>query len=429
MSPSSPSLSDFFGSQSDDLFEKCRRLNDFVGMAKAAGIYDSQYRVTLDGPLDHRIRVENPFTGVTQEMICFDSNSYLGLHLHPRVVAAVERALRRVGYGTPSAQLLGGTNRYLRELEETVADFHGRKAAIIFPSGYAANVGTLTALLRPEDLFVCDRFAHASIQDGCRYSGARFGGAFAHADLDDAERLLLRDAPAARGKLIVTDSVYSMYGEFAPLPALRALADRHGARLMLDEAHSVGVLGATGRGIEEHFDMPGSIDVLMGTFSKAPGSLGGYVCGGEDLIEYLRFFARAGMFTASLPAATCAGICEALRVMQEEPEHRLRLVQNAEQLWDGLQSTGLSVPASPSPIVPVAVGEDHVLWTVARELFDAGIKVGSVSHPAVPRGESILRLTVNARHTDADIERTVEVLRHVGSRHGLLSERERDQAA
>lgn len=416
---SSPSLADFHASTAPDLLDKCRRFHEFVALAKSAGIYDSQYRVVLDGPLDHRIRVENPFTGRRHAMVCFDSNSYLGLHLHPKVIGAVQAALARVGYGTPSAQLLGGTNRYLCELEEAIAELHGRAAAIVFPSGYAANIGALTGLLRAGDLAVWDRHAHASIHDGCRFAGARFGGAFEHGDLGDAERLLARDAPWSNGKLLVTDGVFSMHGEVAPLPELRKLADRHGARLMIDEAHSLGVLGATGRGLEEHFAMPGSIDVVMGTFSKAPGSVGGYVCGSAELIEYLRFFARAGMFTASLPAATCAGITEALRVMLAEPEHRERLWQNSTLMWGGLRAAGLRVPASPCPILPVEVGDDVTLWVVARELFDAGIKVGSVSHPAVPRGGSILRLTVSSRHTREDIELAVDSLARIGARHGL----------
>jgi 8-amino-7-oxononanoate synthase len=421
---SSPSLEDFYACESRDLLEKCRRFHVFVALAKDAGIYDSQYRVTLDGPLDHRIRVANPFTGREQEMVCFDSNSYLGLHLHPRVNAAVQSALARYGYGTPSAQVLGGTNRALRELEETVAAFHGRRAAIVFPSGYAANIGTLTALLRRDDFVAWDRFAHASIQDGCRFSGARAGGSFAHACPSDLRRLLARDSAGCQGKLVVSDGVFSMHGSLAPLPELRKLADEYGAHLMLDEAHSVGVIGATGRGLEEHFGLPGRVDVLMGTFSKAPGALGGYVCGSAELISYLRFFARAGLFTASLPAATCAGLVEAFHVMVEEPEHRERLWRNARRLWTGLRQVGFQTRTLESPILALEVGEDWRLWAVARELFDAGIKVGSASYPAVPRGGSLLRLTVNARHTDEDIDRNVEVLATVGTRHGLLGSRE-----
>jgi 7-keto-8-aminopelargonate synthetase-like enzyme len=219
-------------------------------------------------------------------MICFDSNSYLGLHLHPRVVGAVKAALDRVGFGTPSAQLLGGTNRYLRELEETVARFHGRAKAMIFPSGYAANLGVLTALLRKGDRVAIDRFSHASLHDGARASGARRGHVFPHLDVAALERQL--GEPPGRGPdggtLVATDGVFSMHGSLAPLPALRDLATRHNALLLVDEAHATGVMGATGRGLEEHYGLPGAIDVLVGTFSKAPGAMGGYVCGSPELV-------------------------------------------------------------------------------------------------------------------------------------------------
>jgi glycine C-acetyltransferase len=188
---------------------------------------------------------------------------------------------------------------------------------------------------------------------------------------------------------------------------------------MVDEAHSVGVLGASGRGLEEHFGLPGAADVLMGTFSKAPGAAGGYVCGPPELIDYLRVFARAAMFTASLPAATCAGVTEAFRILTEEPEHRERLWTNARRLWRGFRDIGLPVPELESPIIPIFVGEDARLFAVSRDVFLAGIKCGNVCFPAVPRGRGLLRFSVNARHTDAEIDRTVDVLDDVRRRHGL----------
>jgi 7-keto-8-aminopelargonate synthetase-like enzyme len=189
---------------------------------------------------------------------------------------------------------------------------------------------------------------------------------------------------------------------------------------MVDEAHSLGVLGATGRGLEEHFGMAGAVDVLMGTFSKAPGAVGGYVCGSAELIQYLRFFARASMFTASLPAATCAGLTEAFRVMDEEPEHRARLWQVARRLWRGLKEVGFALPTLDSPILTIPVGDTELMLRIGRELFDAGFKCGSVSFPAVARSESLLRVTANARHTDLDEDRLVETLARLGRAHGLL---------
>ena len=414
-----PSLMDSWDTGSSDLLHKCRHFRSFLAGLEARQLWETQYRVLLEGPLDHCIRVRHPLTGAPAEMVCFDSNSYLGLHLHPRVVKAVHRALDVMGYGTPSAQLLGGSNRYLAELEDTVSGFLGREATLAFPSGYAANIGILTGLLRPEDLVARDRFCHASLHDGCRWSGARYGGTYGHLDMNALDELLAAEGPRGRGRLVVTDGVFSMHGRVAPLPALREVADRHQARLMVDDAHGVGVLGPTGRGIEEHWKMQGSVDVLMGTFSKAPGAVGGYVSGSRDLVDYLRVFARSSMFTASLPAATCAGITEAFRVMAEEGEHRERLWRNARRLHAGLSDAGLVVPELESPIITVFLGHDAVLWTVSRELALAGVKCGNVAFPAVSRGEGILRLSVSSRHTAFDIDFAVETLAIIARRHGL----------
>ncbi|MBI3070912.1 MAG: aminotransferase class I/II-fold pyridoxal phosphate-dependent enzyme [Deltaproteobacteria bacterium] len=418
-----PSILDYYRVDSPDLFAKCNAFYEVVRDLQHKKFYQALYRVTLTSGLDHRITVFNPFRRTEEPMICFDSNSYLGLHLHPRVCEAVKRAIDQVGYGTPSAQLLSGTNRYLRELEETLAAFHGREDAVVFPSGYAANVGALTALVREKDLVVRDRFSHASIHDGARATTSRLRRAYPHDDLAALEEIL-KEADASgncMGKLIVTDGVFSMHGRMARLPELSALARRYNAKLMVDEAHATGVIGATGRGLEEHFEVPGAIDVLMGTFSKAPGSMGGYVVGARDLVYYLRFYATTAMFTASLPAATCAGVTEAFRVMQEEPEHRERLWRNVRAFVPALCDAGLIVPTEmQSAIVTVFLGSSKLLWLVSRDLFDAGIKCGSVAFPAVPLGEAIARLAVNARHNADDLARTVEVFTRIGRKYGIL---------
>jgi len=414
-------LLDFYRSDSPDLFGKCRLFQRRVRELEAQGIVQTMYRVTLESGLGHRIVVRDPRHGRLREMICFDSNSYLGLHRHPRVVAAVHRALDDVGYGTPSAQVLCGTNRYLRELEDTVSRFHGREATIIFPSGYAANLGVLTALVRQRDLVVRDRFSHASLHDGCRATGSRFLHTYPHGDLAALDAILAEtaDDPDVAGRLIVTDGVFSMHGRVARLPELSAIARRRGAKLLVDDAHGTGVLGPHGRGIEDAYGMEGSIDLLVGTFSKAAGAVGGYVCARADVVEYLRFYANPGMFTAALPAALCAGITAAYRVMEDEPEHRERLWQNVRAFVPALRQAGLPVSGGESPILTIFVGANELLWHMGRELFDEGIKCGVVSYPAVPVGESVLRLAVNARHTEEDLARTVDVLARLGRKHGI----------
>ena len=413
------SLADFANGGGCDVLDKCTRfaslVRDFESRADARG----QFRVELDGPLDHRVRHRDAVTGDVRELVCFDSNGYLGLQRDPRVVAAVHRALDEVGYGTPSAQLLGGTSRHLRELEDTVSAFVGREATAIFPSGYAANVGALTALLSRGDFVAHDRFAHASIADGCRFSGAT-ARMYGHGNMAALDGVLSRIPGSASGRLVVTDGLFSMHSSIADVPTLRRLCDKHGARLMLDDAHGLGVLGETGRGTEEHWGMPGAAEILMGTFSKAPGSVGGYVSGSRELVEYLRYFARAGVFTAALPAATCAGITCAFGIMDREPEHRIRLWENAERLHCGLRQSGWIVPREASPIVTAFVGHDRLLYRASRELFDRGFKVGVVSYPAVPKNESVLRLSVSARHTRGDLDRVIDALADIGRRYGVL---------
>jgi glycine C-acetyltransferase len=406
------------------LFRKCRQFGAVIDRLERDGSYQRLYRVEVTSGLDHRITVWNPFRRAQQEMICFDSNSYLGLHLHPRVIAAVQAALDRVGYGTPSAQLLCGSNSYLKELEETVSQYHGREDTMVFPSGYAANLGAITALIGAGDLILCDQFSHASIHDAARAARTRHYEVYPHGDLERLEELLA-EAPT-HGRLIATDGVFSMNGHVAQLPGLVALARQYGAALLVDEAHATGVLGPQGRGSEDLFGMPGSIDVLVGTFSKAPGTAGGYVTGGRELIRYLRFHANAGMFTATLPAALCAGITEAFHVMEREPEHRARLWENVRYFAPELRRAGFLTEEAPSPIATVFLGSLPLLCGFSRDLYEAGIKCGSVAFPAVARNAAILRLAINARHTREELDQTVETLERLGKRYGILNRSRRE---
>lgn len=411
----------FYNRPSPDVMAKCASFRPWVEDMQLKSLYQRLWRVTHTGSLDHRITVFDPVQRSERSMLCFDSNSYLGLHQDPRVIERVVQVVRQVGCGTPSAQMLCGTNRYLRELEEDLSDFLGREDTIIFPTGFAANIGTIGALVRKNDAVVRDRFSHASIHEGCRSSASRFSRVFAHNDKDSLETQLRHAQKAGcDGKLVVTDGVFSMHGRIAPLPDLVAAARRHSARLMVDDAHGVGVLGRTGRGIEEHWEMPGTVDVLMGTLSKALGAVGGFVSGSKDLIYYLRFFAASGMFTTSLPAAVCAGLLETLRLIRSEPEHRERLWSNIRYFMPALRDAGFLVPDPVSPIGTVFMGTHTLMLEFSRELFDAGIKCGNVMYPAVAKGESILRMTLNARHTMQELQFTVDALERLGRRWGIL---------
>lgn len=415
---------DFYQQVSTDLLAKCRSFESFLEVFEQDGVYHSLYRLPLTGSLDHRIKVRNPKSGKEMEMICYDSNSYLGLHLHPRVINATKRALDQMGYGTPSAQLLGGTNECLIELEKTISEFHGREAAIIFPSGYSANIGVLNALLRKSDVVAVDRFCHGSIHDGVPSNLYNHRLIYPHRDTDTLDHLLATRSNGDKtgGKLIATDGVFSMHGTLAPLPELRKVASEHNATLLVDDAHATGILGPDGTGIESHFGMKNAADILVGTFSKVPGTTGGYVCGEKALISYLRHFANSGMLTASLPAATCAGVTEAYRVMQEEPEHRYKLKENVGKLDHSLRQAGLNIPyKTESPILTVFMGTSRLLRRFSLELFRNQIKCGSVDYPAVPRGKAAIRISVTSRHTDKDINQTVSVFHKLGQKFDILN--------
>jgi glycine C-acetyltransferase len=420
--PQQRDLREFANSETPKLLDKCDKFYEYMSSLQSSGHYQSLYRVTLTTPLDHRVSIYNPASHREEDFVCFDSNSYLGLHVHPRVVEATTDALKEFGYGTPSAQLLSGTSRHMRELEHTISRYHDRQETIVFSSGYAANVGTITALIGRNDIGVADQYSHTSIHDACGWANPKQLRTFPHKDyaaLDEILRRMLAAKPKA-GRMIISDGVFSMHGSLADLPALRTVANKHRATLMIDEAHSTGVLGETGRGLEEHFRSPDSIDVLMGTFSKAPGTVGGYVTGTEELITYLRFFANSGLFSAAIPAALCAGLKVAFEIMASDPEPRVRLWENSNWLAPALTAAGLNVPKPESPIITVFIGDTNLLWQVSRDLYLMGVKCGNVSYPAVPPGDGILRISVNARHTRQDLERCVDAITTVADNYGIL---------
>lgn len=418
--PSIATLDQFADFPHQDILAKCDNFQSWMSTMRSQELWQRFYRLKVKGPIDHKIQVED-YRGGHRTLTCFDSNSYLGLHRHPLVLEEVVRVTREVGYGTPSAQLLCGTNDYLVELEDSLARFHGRSDAMVFPTGFAANAGILRALLRSGDAVFRDQHAHASIHEGCRKSGAERNKVFAHNDMSYLERLLAHaDRSDINGKLVVTDGVFSMHGELAPVPELAALCRKYRARLMVDDAHGVGVLGKTGHGIEEHFNCQGTVDVLMGTLSKTLGALGGYVVGDRSLIEYLRVYAPSGFFTTTLPAPLCAGVTKALEIIESEPEHAQRLWENVRRFVPGLRDAGFKVSGMASPIVTVFVGKQDTMWKVSRDLYEAGIKAGNVIYPAVPRDGCILRFTINAQHTAAEIEHAVEQLVRIGRRHGVI---------
>jgi len=357
------------------------------------------------------------------EKVMLGSNNYLGLTGDERVKQAARDALELYGTALTGSRFMNGTTPLHVELELEIADWVGTEDALVFTTGYQVNLGTLGTILEPGDTVICDSGDHASILDGCRLSGARLRP-FRHNQLDKLEKMLGRAAVDGGGTLVVVDGVFSMEGDIAPLPEIADLAGRYGARLMVDEAHGVGVLGARGVGASELLGVEDRVDLRMGTFSKSLASCGGFIAGPADVVEYLRIAARAFMFTASgVPAAVGAAL-GALRIIRgpEGPELLARLLDNAGYLHRGLADLGLRVVEPTrladgtevvTPIVPVVVGEDWQAVTFWKALFDAGVYTNVALHPAVPPGGALLRTSLMATHERADLDRALEIFERV----------------
>jgi 8-amino-7-oxononanoate synthase len=377
----------------------------------------------LEGPAGPVVEMEGA------ERIMLGSNNYLGLTADPRVREAAREALDRYGTGLTGSRLLNGTLDLHLELERELAEWMGTEEAIVFSTGHQANVGTLGTLLAPGDTVIADSADHASILDGCLLSRAKLRP-FKHNRLDRLEKMLERAGDDGGGVLVVVDGVFSMEGDVAPLPKIVELVKAHGARLMVDEAHGAGVLGARGAGASELLGVEADVDLRMGTFSKSLASCGGFIAGPHDVIDFLRISSRAFLFTASnVPAAVGAALA-ALRIVRsdEGPQLFARVLENARYLKRGLHDVGLKVVEDPSgivtPVVPVVVGDDWKAVLLWRALYDAGVYVNVAIHPAVPPGGALLRTSVMATHDTATLDRALEALGRVKSafeaEHGPL---------
>jgi glycine C-acetyltransferase len=352
-----------------------------------------------------------------REMGMYASYSYLGLIGHPRINKAAKDAVDRYGTGTHGVRSLAGSLDIHTELEETIASFKRAEAAITFSSGYATNLSVVSTLVGRNDYVISDKLNHASIVDGCLLSGAKFLR-FKHNDMAALEEKL-QQVPAGATKLVVSDSVFSMDGDIIDLPKVVELCKKHNAWLMIDEAHSVGVLGETGSGIEEYFGMESVIDIKMGTLSKTIPSIGGYVAGKKDLIEYLRHTSRAYIFSAALPPAQAAAANEAFKVILDEPWRVEKLTKNAGQFISGLKSRGFDTLYTETAIVPVVCGSDERAFAMTRIAQEQDIFVLPVVSPAVPPGLARLRATVTAAHETSEIEHAMDVIEEAGRMVGV----------
>ncbi|MCJ7584440.1 MAG: aminotransferase class I/II-fold pyridoxal phosphate-dependent enzyme [Anaerolineales bacterium] len=353
-----------------------------------------------------------------REMGMFASYSYLGLIGHPRINAAAKAAVDKYGTGTHGVRTLAGTLELHYELEETIAEFKHAEAAITYSSGYATNLAVISTLMGRGDYVISDKLNHASIVDGCLMSGAEFRR-FRHNEMDDLEHRL-QQVPNGVAKLVVADAVFSMDGDVIDFPRMVELCKKYNAWLMIDEAHSLGVLGKTGRGIEEHFDMWDSIDIKMGTLSKTIPSVGGYVAGKKELIQYLRHTSRAYIFSAALPPAQAGAAKEAFKVILDEPWRIEKVRANADQFIQGLKKRGFDTLLTSTAIVPVLCGTDERAFAMTRESQHHDIFVLPVVSPAVPEGLSRLRATVTAAHEPQEIEYAMDVMEKAGKEIGII---------
>jgi len=354
-----------------------------------------------------------------KEVINLASNNYLGLTTHPKLREAALEAVRRYGVGSGAVRTICGTMTLHMELEERIAAFKNVEACVVFQSGFAANAGTVSAILTPDDHIVSDELNHASIIDGCRLSKAKIH-VFPHKDVAAAGRILAELDGAPGRKLLISDGVFSMDGDIGPLPGLADEAERHGAVMMVDDAHSSGVLGRAGRGTIDHFGLHGRVDIQVGTLSKAIGVLGGYVCGSRNLIEFLYHRARPFLFSTSHPPAVAAACLAAFDVLEAEPERIANLWENTRYFKQGLVSAGFNTGLSETPITPVMVGDAALAHRYSRALFEEGVLATGIGYPTVPQGKARIRTIVAATHTRAQLDRALEVFRSVGKRLGIV---------
>ncbi|MBN2380110.1 pyridoxal phosphate-dependent aminotransferase family protein [candidate division WOR-3 bacterium] len=393
-----------------DLFKKCEDFYSIVARVKDEGYYP--YFIPIDSQPDHDVVIDG------RHMIMLGSNNYLGLTADPRVKEAAVKATEKYGTSCTGSRFLNGTLDIHIELEERLASFLHKEDCICFPTGYQTNLGSIAALVQRGDYVITDKLDHASIIDGAFLSRGAMKR-FVHNDMDSLKRVLA-SLPADSGKLVVVDGIFSMEGDLAPLPELLPVAKKYGARILVDEAHSVGVMGSTGAGVVEHFGATDEVDLIMGTFSKSFASLGGFVAGEGKVITFIRHNARSLIFSASITPASVAAALKALEIIISEPERRSRLWQNTRMMLTRLPELGFDIGTSETPVIPLHIGDDMKTLFFWKELHNAGVFVNPVLPPAVPPSKSLIRTSYMATHTSEELDRALQIFKQVGTITGVL---------
>lgn len=392
-----------------DLFQKCHGFTRHNEMM-ANGLYP--YFKAIQSGSGAEVVIDG------KKMIMIGSNNYLGLTQHPKVREAARKAIDKYGSGCTGSRFLNGTLDLHEELESRLAKFMKRKSALVFSTGFQTNLGTISTIVGKDDHILCDRLNHASIIDGCRLS---FGTTlkFKHGNMKDLERILIT-LEENGGSLIVTDGVFSMEGDLANLPEIVKLKKKYGARLLVDDAHGIGVMGGNGRGTGEHFGCEEDVDLVMGTFSKSFASLGGFIAGDKTVTEYIKHHARALIFSASIPPSNAAAVIAALDVMEKEPDRRERLWQITHKMLKGFKGLGFDTGKSETPVIPIIIGDDERTFLFWKQLFEAGVFVNPIVSPAVPPDQSLLRTSYMATHTDEMLDKVLEIFKKIGKKLGIV---------
>jgi 8-amino-7-oxononanoate synthase len=393
-----------------DLFQKCyayTRADEVI----ASGLYP--YFIPIEGSEGNIVTIAG------QKKIMLGSNNYLGLTHDPRVLRRAEEVARQYGTGCTGSRLLNGTLDLHETLERDLAGLVKKDAALVFSTGFQVNLGVISTLVGRGDYVIIDKLDHASIVDGCRLAMGETLR-FRHNDIDDLERVLKKASHRPCGKLVVVDGIFSMEGDLSNLPEIVPLAKHYGARMMVDEAHSVGVMGPTGAGTAEHFGLTDDVDILMGTFSKSFASLGGFVAGEARVIAYIKHNARSLIFSAAMPPYAVATVQACLDILKAEPERRAQLWRNAEFMKNGIQALGFNTGPCESPVIPVIVGPVERTFIFWRELLDGGVFTNPVIPPAVPENSCLIRTSVMASHTEDLLTRALETFKRAGKKVGLI---------
>ncbi len=392
-----------------DIFDKCRAFTR-AAEVRNAGVYP--YFNPISSAAANTVKING------KELIMIGSNNYLGLTTHPEVIEAAQKATKKYGVGCTGSRFLNGTLDIHLELEEELARFMRKEAVLVFSTGFQTNLGTISSLIHKNDIILADRSDHASIVDGCRLA---FGKTlkYRHNDVADLDRIM-ESHTGDFGAFVVVDGVFSMEGDIVDLPGLVRLRDKYNFRLMVDDAHSMGVLGEDGSGTATHFGLNDRVDLVMTTFSKSFASIGGAIAADSYVIDFIKHFSRPLIFSAALPPSAVATVLACLKIIKSEPERREKLIKNGQKMRKGLTSMGYDIGVSETPIVPVYIGDDMACFTFWKVLYDAGIFANAIIAPAVTPGNALIRTSYTATHTDEQLDFVLETFEKVGKKLDLI---------